>query len=138
MMQLEYGGRRHPIPSGETVIGSAPDSALPLEGAGVQPRHAILHGGPSGAAIRAAGPDAPVLVNGVPLGSDPTPVLHGDKIHIGDHELVAVDPDRAGGTQLFDASRFERVAAKAAARPSVAKATGGRLVSLTDGREYQV
>ena len=86
MMQLEFGGARIPVPAGETIIGSAPDCAIVLEGEGVRPRHAIVQGTPQGAAaIRAGEPDAELLVNGVRLGSDPTPVLHGDKIQIGPH-----------------------------------------------------
>ena len=55
MMHLEIGGARVPVPVGETIIGSAPGSAIVLEGEGVQPRHAILLGTPQGAAaIRAA------------------------------------------------------------------------------------
>ena len=57
MMHLEIGGARVPVPAGETIIGSAPGSAIVLEGEGVQPRHAILLGTPQGAAaIRAAAP----------------------------------------------------------------------------------
>ena len=138
MMHLEIGGARVPVPAGETIIGSAPGSAIVLEGEGVQPRHAILQGTPQGAAaIRAAAPDAEVLVNGVRLGADPTPVLHGDKIQIGPHEILAVDDRRIGHTQLFDSGAFTDLAPSA--RPSATQGpTGGRLVCLTDGREYTI
>jgi pSer/pThr/pTyr-binding forkhead associated (FHA) protein len=141
MMHLEIGGARVPVPAGETIIGSAPGSAIVLEGEGVQPRHAILQGTPQGAAaIRAAAPDAELLVNGVRLGADPTPVLHGDKIQIGPHELLAVDDRRMGNTQLFDSGAFTDLAPPP--RPSTPTAaagpTGGRLVCLTDGREYTI
>lgn len=141
MMHLEIGGARVPVPAGETIIGSAPGSAIVLEGEGVQPRHAILQGTAQGAAaIRAAAPDVELLVNGVRLGADPTPVLHGDKIQIGPHELLAVDDRRLGHTQLFDSGAFTDLAPPA--RPSAPTAatgpTGGRLVCLTDGREYTI
>jgi hypothetical protein len=42
MMQLEFGGARIPVPAGETIIGSAPGSAIVLEGEGVRARHAIV------------------------------------------------------------------------------------------------
>jgi pSer/pThr/pTyr-binding forkhead associated (FHA) protein len=140
MMHLEIGGARIPVPAGETIIGSAPGCAIVLEGEGVQPRHAVLQGTPQGAAaIRAGEPGAELLVNGVRLGADPTPVLHGDKIQIGPHELLAVDSRRVGSTQLFDSGAFTDLAPPP--RPSAsgpAGPSGGRLVCLTDGREYTI
>src|SRR5215212_2065584 len=141
MMHLEFGGARIPVPVGETIIGSAPGCAILLEGEGVRPRHAILQGTSQGAAaIRAGDSDAEVLVNGVRLGADPTPVLHGDKIQIGPHDILAVDTRRTGNTQLFDSGAFTDLTPP---RPSGASAppagaTGGRLVCLTDGREYTI
>jgi pSer/pThr/pTyr-binding forkhead associated (FHA) protein len=140
MMHLEIGGVRVPVAAGETIIGAAPDCAIHLEGEGVRPSHAVLQGTPQGAAIRSAGPDAEVQVNGVRLGTDPTPILHGDKIQIGQHEILAVDTRRAGHTQLFDSGAF----ADLAPPPRLPKsddsptASGGRVVCLTDGREYAV
>src|SRR6266545_3722673 len=82
---------------------------------------------------------AEIVVNGVPRGDDPTPILHGDKIQIGPHELVVVDPARAGHTKFFDSSAFEKFTPSSGSKPAApAVATGGRLVCLTDGREYQV
>jgi pSer/pThr/pTyr-binding forkhead associated (FHA) protein len=138
MIHLEIDGERYPIAAGETVIGSASDSTVVLAGAGVRPRHAVVQGMQAGAAaIRAADRDAEVRVNGVRLGSDPTPLLHGDKIEISGQELLVVDATRAGSTQMFDSGAFEDLV-----RPSGHKGartrTGGRLVCLTDGREYNV
>ena len=141
MMHLEIGGVRVPVAAGETIIGSSPDCAIHLEGEGVQPRHAVLQGTPQGAAaIRSAAPDAEVLVNGVRLGADPTPVLHGDKIQIGRHEILAVDSRRSGHTQLFDSGAFTDLtpAPRPAKVDAATAATGGRVVCLTDGREYTV
>jgi pSer/pThr/pTyr-binding forkhead associated (FHA) protein len=139
MMHLEIGGQRIPVAAGETLIGSASDCGIVLPGEGVRPRHAILLGTVQGAAaIRSASPEAELIINGVRLGADPTPVLHGDKIEIGGHEILAVDSRRTGNTQLFDSGAF----ADLLPRPRPAKAgaaggtTGGRLVCLTDGREY--
>lgn len=140
MMQLEVGGLRYPIAAGEMVVGSGADCTVRLSGDGVQPRHAIVQGLANGsAAIRRASEGAEILVNGVRQGDDPTPVLHGDKIQIGTHELLVVDPTRAGHTKFFDSSAFEKFTPAPAPRaPAPAVVTGGRLVCLTDGREYQV
>ena len=96
------------------VVGSGPDCTVPLTGEASEPRHAIVQGLENGSAAirRCAG--AEVLVNGVRLGDDPTPVLHGDKIQIGPHELLVVDPARAGHTQFFDSAAFEKFAPPAA------------------------
>jgi pSer/pThr/pTyr-binding forkhead associated (FHA) protein len=138
MIHLEIDGERYPIAAGETVIGSATDSTDVLEGEGIRPRHAVVQGMPAGAAaIRAAANEAEVRVNGVRLGSDPTPLLHGDKIGIGNRELLVVDPARAGSTQLFDSGAFADLAPPPGYRATGTR-TGGRLVCLTDGREYSV
>jgi len=79
------------------------------------------------------------MVNGVRLGTDPVPLLHGDKVQLGAVELVVVDERQAGQTRMADASALR----EATPRPShgaaaASRMTGGRLVSLGDGREYQV
>ncbi len=138
MIHLEIDGERYPIAAGETLIGSATDSKVVLEGEGVRPHHAVVQGMPAGAAaIRSADTEAEVRVNGVRLGSDPTPLLHGDKIGIGAHELLVVDPARAGSTQLFDSGAFADLAPPPGSKGTGTR-TGGRLVCLTDGREYSV
>jgi pSer/pThr/pTyr-binding forkhead associated (FHA) protein len=138
MMQLEVAGKRYPVAAGETVIGSAPGAAILLAGEGVRPRHAVVQSTSEGtAAIRPAEPGADLLINGVRLGTDPTPVLHGDKIQIAGHEILAVDPNRAGSTQLFDSGAFSDLIPKTVPKPAAA-ASGGRLVCLTDGREYPI
>jgi pSer/pThr/pTyr-binding forkhead associated (FHA) protein len=137
MIHLEIGGEKHPIAAGETVIGSASDSAVVLSGEEVRPRHAVVQGVPPTVAIRPLEAGAAVKVNGVRLGAEPTPLLHGDKIQIGSHELLVVDTARAGSTQLFDSGAFADLAPPPSAKKAGSK-TGGRLVCLTDGREYRV
>jgi pSer/pThr/pTyr-binding forkhead associated (FHA) protein len=81
------------------------------------------------------------LINGVRLGAEPTPLLHGDKVDVGGHELNFVDERRSGSTQFLQAVRIPEAMAQArSAAPAAAVAanTGGRLVSLTDGREYVI
>lgn len=140
MSYLEVGGRRYSVPVGELVIGSAPTAHIVITGADVLPRHAVVQGLPDGqAAIRLGSEGAQVLVNGVRLGLEPTPLLHGDKVEVGSVELLVADERRSGSTQYVQAVDPAAVAARRpfGERPRTA-ATGGRLVSLTDGREYEV
>jgi pSer/pThr/pTyr-binding forkhead associated (FHA) protein len=111
-----------------------------LTGEGVQPQHAIVQGLADGqVAIRGAEEGATVLVNGVRLGTQPHPLLHGDKVEVAGQELLFVDERRSGSTQYVQAVSPESMAeAGARAGGKATAATGGRLVSLDDGREYVV
>src|SRR2546421_7263758 len=143
MSLLELGGNKFTIPVGEVVLGSDAACAIPPRGAGVLPRHAVLQGQADGQVIiRKATPAADVLINGVRLGAEPTPLLHGDKVEVGDHELTFVDERRSGSTQYVQALSLPQPGVGAPARPGGKPAaigtSGGRVVSLTDGREYVI
>src|SRR5882724_12595457 len=141
MALLELGGKKFTIPVGEVTVGSDAGCAISLAGAAVLPQHALLQGHADGQVIiRKASPAAEVLINGVRLGAEPTPLLHGDKVDVGGHELTFVDERRTGSTQFVKA--FAPATAGGPAKPSVRPpaigVTGGRVVSLTDGREYLI
>ena len=140
MSYLEVDGRRHPIPVGEIVIGSDRTAHIVLPGASVSRCHARVHVMRDGqAVIRLGDPAAEVRVNGVRLGAQPTPLLHGDKVEIGTAELLFVDERRSGSTQYLqgiDPAAMAAVGSKGDRAP--AALTGGRVVSLIDGREYAV
>src|SRR6266513_1352247 len=137
MALLELGGKKFTIPVGEVTLGSDAGCAISLAGPAVLPRHAVFQAQPDGQVIiRKASPAADVLINGVRLGAEPTPLLHGDKVEMGGHDLTFVDERRSGSTQYVAAVKAP---AAAAARSGSATAnTGGRVVSLTDGREYVI
>ncbi|OLD12369.1 MAG: hypothetical protein AUJ01_16345 [Acidobacteria bacterium 13_1_40CM_3_65_5] len=124
------------------LLGSDPGSAIPLTAPGVLPRHAKLKSLPDGqVVITKAVPEAEVLINGVRLGAEPTPLLHGDKVEVAGQELTFVDERRSGSTQYVQAMSVPQAMAQAKADPKAGKATvntGGRVVSLTDGREYAI
>src|SRR6266478_8289758 len=140
MSLLELGGKKFTIPVGEVALGSDAACAIPLTGAGVLPRHAVFQGQPDGqVVIRKATPAAEVLINGVRLGAEPTPLLHGDKVDVGSHEFNFVDERRSGSTQFVQAVKLSEGMAQAKSGTPAAGVTvntGGRLVCLTDGREY--
>ena len=138
MLELEFGGQRYPIPAGESFVGSDPTAAVFLSE--VQPRHVLIQGSSDGAAsVRPGSAEAEVLLNGVKLGAEPAPILHGDKLQVGPHELLVTDPRRSGSTQFVSTSDVAKMAGqfKSGPKPATA-ATGGRLVCLTDGREYTI
>jgi pSer/pThr/pTyr-binding forkhead associated (FHA) protein len=143
MSLLELGNRRFTIPPGEVAVGSDPACAIQVTGPGVLPRHAVLVGQPDGQVIiRKESPDAEVMINGVRLGAEPTPLLHGDKVQVGGQELTFVDERRSGSTQYVPAMNPAApppgVAGGKAGAAKPSGSTGGRLVSQTDGREYTV
>src|SRR5881296_2359764 len=142
MSLLELGGKKFTIPVGEVALGSDPNCAVSLTGPGILPRHALLQGQPDGqVVIRKAAPGADVLINGVRLGAEPTPLLHGDKVEVGGQELTFVDERRSGSTQYVQAMSVPQAMERAKAEAKGGKVTvntGGRVVSLTDGREYAI
>jgi pSer/pThr/pTyr-binding forkhead associated (FHA) protein len=90
-------------------------------------------------AIRRGAPDAVVRVNGVQLGAAPTPLIHGDKIEVGGSELFYGDDRSGGNTQFIPSSNLPDYGRLRAAVPLRGTATtGGRVISLVDGREYPV
>src|SRR5260370_33565378 len=90
MSLLELGSRKFTIPVGEVTLGSDAGCAIALSGPGVLARHALFQGQADGQVIiRKAAPAAEVLINGVRLGAEPTPLLHGDKVEGGEHELTS-------------------------------------------------
>jgi pSer/pThr/pTyr-binding forkhead associated (FHA) protein len=142
MALLEMGGRRFTLPQGEVLLGADPGSAIPLDVPGVLPKHARLKSLPDGqVVITKAVPEAEVLINGVRLGAEPTPLLHGDKVEVGGQELTFVDERRSGSTQYVQAMSVPQAMERAKAEAKGGKVTvntGGRVVSLTDGREYAI
>jgi pSer/pThr/pTyr-binding forkhead associated (FHA) protein len=78
-----------------------------------------------------------VRVNGVPL-VDPTPLIHGDKVEIGGEELLYSDDSKTGATQYVSSAEVSELAHKRTGPARATAATGGRLMSLVDGKEYQI
>lgn len=108
-MELEYGGRRYPVTGGDLTLGSDPGATVVLPG--TRPRHAVVRAlGERMATIRAAESGAEISVNGVALGPDPTPLLDGDTIVIGAHQLKVMNPSHpAGGPTSLPPGSRERL-----------------------------
>src|SRR5262249_29739619 len=117
---------------------------LRLEGADIASRHAVLTTAPDNSvSIRRIAEGSPTQVNGIALGPLPQPLLHGDKVTIGSVDLLYVDEHKSGSTQYVSTAQLADLVGSVKPKRGVGAgkataATGGRIVSLTDGREYQV
>jgi pSer/pThr/pTyr-binding forkhead associated (FHA) protein len=144
MAFIEYEGQRLQLPAGEMLVGADPACQLRLVRPGIAPRHAILATGPApdlAVTIRLAVEGAAVEVNGVRLGPLAQPLLHGDKITIAGVDLLFADERKSGSTQYISALNVGSLTPPSPKPGGPAKpvgTTGGRIISLTDGREYQV
>ena len=86
MPYLKLQDRQYPLDAGESTIGAFPGATIPLPGGDPDTR-AIVSLGPTGVSIRKGTPDSVVMVNGVQLGVEPSPLLHGDKVEIAGFDL---------------------------------------------------
>lgn len=137
MPVIQFNDKQHTLKAGQTRIGGGPgvDVAVSEDAAlGVQ---AVFELDGSRVVIRRAGESSGVRVNGVPL-VDPTPLMHGDKVAVGGTEILFSDDKKVGATQFVSAAEIAAGAAKRAGPARATAATGGRLVSLVDGKEYQI
>lgn len=139
MPVLQLNDQHFPLGAGPIRVGPGSDAHIALPGdpaLGVQAEIERAAGGQM--TIRRAGSAAQVRVNGVLLGAEPTPLMHGDRVEIGGVEMRYADDAKAGATQFVSVSDMAALGGARGrdARPTAA--SGGRLVSLVDGKEYQV
>jgi len=139
MPYLQFREQRVTLTSADQAIGAFDGAAIRIPGDDPAAR-AIVRLGADGTGIIARGsPTAVVSVNGVQLGAEPSPLLHGDKVEIDGQQLHYGDDAKGGSTQFISAAALaEQVRAAGAAPKKPTSATGGRLVSLVDGREYAI
>jgi hypothetical protein len=139
MPVISLQDQKFALQPGETRLGGGAGVDVPVTtdaAAGVQAL--VRVSGNDQVAIRRASDTAVVRVNGVLLGVEPTPLMHGDRIEIAGRELLYADDRKAGATQFMSSSDALAAVQKrtGASRPTMA--TGGRLVSLVDGKEYAI
>lgn len=142
MPYLQINDKQVQLRPGETRIGvgGQVEVRLPGPATGAGPLLAIVElGRDNHVAVRRAAADAVVRVNGVLLGAEPTPLLHGDKIEVAGTELYYGDDRKGGSTQFITAANVPDMARlRVAVPPRATAVTGGRVISLVDGREYTV
>lgn len=149
------------LPAAPSHAGKAADALKGNRGPGEIPsregQFALLVVDPSGSAtLSKLSDDAPVYLNSVPAGLEPTPLLHGDRVEVDGVELRFSDDRQGGqtgefpvltpeqatilplsGAQVTDSGGANRAPRGHSARPGC-PVKNGRLVSLMDGREYAV
>jgi pSer/pThr/pTyr-binding forkhead associated (FHA) protein len=138
MPVLQLDDQQFPLKAGATRIGAGDGADVVVPGYSGIPVEAIIDIG-SSPTIRRAEESAHVRVNGVLLGAEPTPLMHGDKIEVAGLELRFADDAKGGATQFVSAGDIAAMAGSK--RTGAARATagsGGRLVSLVDGKEYMI
>jgi hypothetical protein len=137
MPVIKINGQQFALQPGQNRLGggTTADISLGSDDAGVV---AIVELGSDGrATIRKNSDQASIRVNGMALGG-PTPLLHGDKIEISGQELFFAEDTKGGSTQFVSAADVAAIAAKRSGPARATASTGGRLVSLVDGKEYAV
>ncbi len=138
MPVLQLDDQQFPLKVGATRIGAGADADVVVPGYSAIGIEAIIDSGAT-PTIRRADEAAHVRVNGVLLGAEPTPLMHGDKVEVAGLELRYADDAKGGATQFVSASDIAAIAgAKRAGSARATAASGGRLVSLVDGKEYAI
>jgi hypothetical protein len=139
MPVIQVNDKQHTLTPGQTRVGGGAGVDVSVsndEALGVQ---AVFELGENGqVVIRRARDGAMVKVNGVLLGVEPTPLMHGDKVDVSGTEILFSEDKKVGATQFVSASEVASIAAKRSGPARATASTGGRLVSLVDGKEYQI
>ena len=138
MPVLQLDDQQFPLKAGSTRIGAGDGADVVVPGYSGIPVEAIIDGG-STPTIKRAEESAHVRVNGVLLGAEPSPLMHGDKIEVAGLELRYADDAKGGATQFVSAGDVAAMAgSKRMGAARATAASGGRLVSLVDGKEYLI
>jgi hypothetical protein len=139
MPVIQVNKKQYSLKVGTTLVGAGANADVPVpahETLGVQ---AVVEvGSDRSASIRRASPSAVVRVNGVALGVEPMPLLHGDRVEVAGQELLFVEDHRGGETTFLQTREPAAIAPHYAGTDVATAPTGGRLVSLVDGREYPI
>jgi len=137
MPVLRINDAEHSLGSGTTRLGGGGDVDIRVSEDEQLGTQAVIDLSEGHTVIRRQG-DAAVKVNGVPLGAEPTPLMHGDKIEIAGRDLFYAEDTKGGTTRHVMQSDVRSILEKRQGGPRGTIGSGGRLVSLVDGKEYIV
>ena len=139
MPVIQVKDTQHILKPGQTRIGGGPGVDVSVSEEAALGLQAILElTDESQVVIRRGRDGANVRVNGVVLGVEPTPLMHGDKVDVSGIEVLFSEDKKIGATHFVSASEVANIAAKRSGPARATASTGGRLVSLVDGKEYQI
>src|SRR4051812_638793 len=137
MPVLKLNGQQFVLQPGPNRLGGGTTADVFVDGA--QDVLAIVDLTDDGRATIRGNGSSGIRVNGTAL-AQPSPLIHGDKVEISGNELFFADDVKQGGSTQF-VSSADVAAIAAAKRSGPARGTlntGGRLVSLVDGKEYPI
>jgi hypothetical protein len=116
MAFIQLNEKQIPVGADEVSIGGHAGATIPISQAGTAGPAALVRAtGDGKAIIRRGDGGAPVRINGVLLGIEPAPLIHGDKIEVAGVELQFAEAQKAGSTQFLSASQLAELAARAGA-----------------------
>ncbi len=139
MPYIQFKDQQFPLAQADLTVGAFDGAGVRLPGDDPSARAILKLAADGTGLVRRGAADAVVLLNGVQLGAEPSPILHGDKVEVAGCELRYGDDKKSGSTQFLSAASIpDSLKARVATPKKPTTATGGRLVSLVDGREYPV
>jgi hypothetical protein len=104
MAHIRLDDKRIELSAGELRIETGDEAQVGLDAGPEKGTLAIIIVDPSGTAtVRRVSAGATILVNGVALGAEPAPLLHGDRIEVAGRQLRFSDDRKAGSTVLMPA-----------------------------------
>ncbi len=104
MAHIRFDDKRIELSAGELRIGTGDEAQVRFDAGPEKGTLAIIIVDPSGTAtVRRVSAGATILVNGVALGVEPAPLLHGDRIEVAGRQLHFSDDHNAGSTVLMPA-----------------------------------
>jgi pSer/pThr/pTyr-binding forkhead associated (FHA) protein len=139
MPYLQLASAKYPLLEGETRVGrgDSADVRLPSAGEARGIDLVITVRTNLSASVRRESNTSSIAINGITLGSQPSPLFHGDRLDVDGVGLVFGDESQAGMTTRVAAIGSDETP-RDAPRQTRRGRTGGRMVSLIDGREYTV
>ncbi|MEP7346291.1 MAG: FHA domain-containing protein [Gemmatimonadaceae bacterium] len=138
MPYIQLNDSQFPLFVGETHVGRGvgADILIPgSEGDETALIAVVTLGDDHSATIAGANDQFPVSVNGIALGKEPSPLQHGDRIELAG--LLLRFADEVQGMVTHPMPSISSAAASWA-RSGEPALTGGRLISLMDGRDYLI
>jgi hypothetical protein len=139
MPVIQVKDMQHILKPGQTRLGAGPGVDVSVSDDASLGVQAVLDlAGDNQVVIRRGRDGANVRVNGVALGVEPTPLMHGDKLDVNGVEVLFSEDKKIGATHFVSAAEVAAAASKRSGPARATAGTGGRLVSLVDGKEYQI